>query len=139
LAGKMNQVGCIWNRLLPLEGTSHAPAPNQPAQPAATMAQSGAGTTRSSAAVARSGAATARPGAAMARPGAATARPQAGGAAARQAKVRSSGSQNSEVWMNYSNGPFLESVVLFPEHCDSDAFIRVLDQGAGADFHRLRW
>jgi CRISPR-associated protein Cmr6 len=139
LAGKMNQVGCIWNRLLPLEGTSHAPAPNCPAQPAAPMAQSGAGTTRPSAALARPGAATARPGAAMARPGAATARPQAGGAAARQANARSSIFQNSEVWMNYSNGPFLESVVLFPEHCDSDAFIRVLDQGAGAEFHRLRW
>ena len=134
LAGKMNQVGCIWNRLLPLEATSQSqtPAPNRQVRPESTRAASAAAT-------ARPGAATARPSAATARPGAATARPQLGRTAARPSSPRADNSQHGEVWMNHSNGPFLESLVLFPEHCDSEAFIRVMDQGAGAEFKRLRW
>jgi CRISPR-associated protein Cmr6 len=74
LAGKMGQVGRIWNRLLPLSAPEAVPAA-APAQP----------------------------------------------------------------FMNYSNGPYLESLVLFPEIRRSPAFIAMMDSGAAAEFSRLNW
>jgi CRISPR-associated protein Cmr6 len=68
--------------------------------------------------------AVARPGAATARPGAAATRPAAPATTA---------------WMNYSKGPFLESLVLFPEEDLSPDFIAMMDSGAAAEFSRLNW
>ena len=107
LAGRMGQVGRIWNRLLPLSAPGEAPVavPNR--------------------AIPQPVSATARPGAAIARPRTAAARPAA---------------PSTEVWMNHSKGPFLESLVLFPEDRLSPAFIAMMDSGAGgAQFRRLNW
>lgn len=89
LAGRMGQVGRIWNRLLPLSTPGVVPA-------------------------ADSMRATQHSAPAMARPSAA---------------------------MNHSKGPFLESLVLFPEDQDrlSPNFIAMMDSGAGAEFSRLDW
>jgi len=122
LAGRMNLVGCIWNRLLPLDaGAQDWPVPKASATP-----------------MTRLGAATARPASATARPGGATARPAAG-AMARPSNARKTIAPRGEVWMNYASGPFLESLVLFPEQRQSTAFINVMDDGAGVSFERLRF
>jgi CRISPR-associated protein Cmr6 len=115
LAGRVNQVGLLWNRLLPIEaGGSEKPLPQVSASPMA------------------------RPGAAMARPGAATARPAAG-AMARPSTARQAPAPKGEVWMNHSAGPFLESLVLFPEQRESPDFIKVMDRGDDAGFERVRF
>jgi hypothetical protein len=41
--------------------------------------------------------------------------------------------------MNYASGPFLESLVLFPEQQYSPDFIKLMDRGADEDFQRLEW
>jgi CRISPR-associated protein Cmr6 len=106
LAGKMGQVGRIWNRLLPLSTPGVTPAADY---------------TR---ATQQSAPAMARPSAAMARPGAAAAWPDV---------------SSSEVWMNHAKGPFLESLVLFPEAHLSPDFIAMMNSGAGVGFDRLNW
>jgi len=122
LAGRVNQVGLLWNRLLPTGGGgSEKPMPRGSASPTA-----------------RPGAAMARPGAATARPGAATARPS-GGAMSRASTTRQAAAPRGEVWMNHSAGPFLESLVLFPEQRESPDFIKVMDRGADAGFERVRF
>ena len=123
LAGQMNLVGRIWNRLLPLE---------------AGIQERTALHDASASPIARRGAATARPGVATARPGDARARPPVG-AMDRPFSAMKSVAPRGEVWMNHSSGPFLESLVLFPELQQSPAFIKAMDGGAGADFQRLTW
>ncbi len=118
LAGKVNQVGRVWNRLLPLQAES-----TQRSRPASP---------------------TARPGSAVARPsGSPTARPTSrpvGSAMARPSNARQQQpTPKGIVSMNYSHGPFLESLVLFPEKRQSPAFIREMDRGAGAEFKRVNF
>lgn len=96
LAGRVNQVGRIWNRLLPLTDSN---------QPERTPA----------------GGSTASP---MARPSSANRRAQA---------------PRGEVSIAVHPGPFLETLVLFPEATLSRAFIAMMDRGADADFERLDW
>ncbi|MDI9406963.1 MAG: hypothetical protein QM522_09690 [Chitinophagaceae bacterium] len=110
LAGRVNQVGRIWNRLLPM---SNGDQPGQTAAKSATASP-----------MARPGGATARPGAAIARPSAPKQRPQ---------------SPRGEVSIAIHSGPFLETLVLFPEATLSRAFIAMMDHGADADFERLDW
>jgi CRISPR-associated protein Cmr6 len=126
LAGEMNRVGCIWNRLLPLEfdeqklvtakSRQHASAPPR-VNPMA------------------------RPAQALARPGAATQRPPAK-APEEPARTSDAASSQAEVWMNHSPGPFLETLVLFPKACNSEAFIQAMRQHADDDdssFQQLIW
>ncbi len=126
LAGEMNRVGCIWNRLLPLEfdeqklvtakSRQHASAPPR-VNPMA------------------------RPAQALARPGAATQRPPAK-APEEPARTSDAASTQAEVWMNHSPGPFLETLVLFPKACNSEAFIQAMRQHADDDdssFQQLIW
>ncbi len=116
LAGRMNQVGRIWNRLLPLTGSSPGGGvpPARPANP-----------------LGRPASPLARPGGAMARPGGAMARPSGAG---RPAAPR------GEVGIAVHPGPFLESLVLFPDQSsEARAFIQMMDRGADADFRRLEW
>ncbi|MBM5799225.1 MAG: hypothetical protein FJ060_13905 [Cyanobacteria bacterium K_Offshore_0m_m2_072] len=60
----------------------------------------------------------------MARPSAANRRQQA---------------PKGEVSITVHPGPFLETLVLFPEASRSPAFIKMMDRGADADFQPLRW
>ena len=126
LAGETNRVGCIWNRLLPLEfdeqklvtakSRQHASAPPR-VNPMA------------------------RPAQALARPGAATQRPPAK-APEEPARTSDAASSQAEVWMNHSPGPFLESLVLFPKACNSGEFIQAMRQHADDDdssFQQLIW
>lgn len=120
IGGRVNLVGRVWNRLLPLyvEGRSSTP-PSPPA-----------------------GAAFARPsasGGALARPPSPTARPgRAGGATSRPRQQELSGPVSIDAW----NGPYLESVVLFVDPLDrghGPALCSRLDEGGGADFRRIRF
>jgi CRISPR-associated protein Cmr6 len=114
LAGQVNQVGRIWNRLLPLDADAPPRTNNQlPANP-----------------MARHSSATARPGSVTVHP--------AGGVMARP----STGKQNAqaptrEVSIPHWMGTYLESVVLFPEQRLSPAFIQEMNRGAGADFCKV--
>lgn len=128
LAGHVNQVGQvgrIWSRLLPIHSN------RQP-------------TGRSSAAyhgvaAAGPGAAIARPANPMARPGAATARPATGVMARPSAPNSRPAAPRGEVSIAVHPGPFLESLVLFPERIQSRDFIDLMDRGADADFQPLEW
>jgi len=124
LAGRVNQVGRIWNRLLPLM---------QGDQPGPTATRSAAASP-----TARPGAAMARPANPMARPGAATARPGAGAMARPSAANRRAQAPRGEVSIAVHPGPFLETLVLFPEATLSRAFIAMMDR-ADSDFERLDW
>ncbi|MFM8525059.1 MAG: hypothetical protein ACKOCM_05510, partial [Cyanobacteriota bacterium] len=115
LAGGMNQVGRIWNRLLALEMTTQVPS--------VTKASANPTACSSSATV---------------RPSTVTARPLAG-AMARPSNTQQEVDQSGEVWMNYATGPFLESLALFPEGHQSPDFIKVMDGGASVGFERLRF
>jgi CRISPR-associated protein Cmr6 len=125
LAGRVNQVGRIWNRLLPILGTDQANASPSVAE------QAGA--------TARPGAAMARPANPMARPGAATSRPSAGAMARPSAPNSRPPAPRGEVSIAAPPGRFLETLVLFPETTVSRSFIDLMDHGAGADFKRLTW
>jgi CRISPR-associated protein Cmr6 len=126
LAGRVNQVGLIWNRLLPLleAGETNSAAPgSRPPSPFA------------------------RPGTAMARPANPMSRP-AGGAMARPSAMRqSTAAPRGEVSIDAHSGRFLESLVLHacpPETLPDDRkhhqqLIDSLDRGAGANFKRLEW
>ena len=125
LAGRVNQVGRIWNRLLPL---------NDGDQPGQTAARSATASP-----MARPGAAMARPANPMARPGAATARPSAGAMARPSSANHRAQAPKGEVSIAVHPGPFLETLVLFPEAKLARAFIAMMDRGADADFQPLSW
>jgi len=125
LAGRVNQVGRIWNRLLPLIDGD---------QPARTPVSSA-----TSSPMARPGAVMARPANPMARPGAATARPSAGAMARPSSANRRAQTPRGEVSIAVHPGPFQETLVLFPEVTLSRAFITMMDRGADAGFERLDW
>jgi CRISPR-associated protein Cmr6 len=124
LAGRVNQVGRIWNRMLPIvgksEGSGGAPRPMEPS------------------AMARPGGAMARPANPMARPGSATARPSAV-AGGRSAQNRRAQAPRGEVSIALRSERFLEILVLFPEKKLSPPFITMMDRGADEDFQRLEW
>lgn len=124
LAGRVNQVGRIWNRMLPIVGKSDGSGgPPRPMD---------------SSAMARPGGAMARPANPMARPGSATARPStvAGG---RPAQNRRPQAPRGEVLIALRSERFLESLVLFPEKKLSPPFITMMDRGADEGFSRLKW
>jgi CRISPR-associated protein Cmr6 len=123
LAGQMNQVGLIWNRLLPLlepGGPAQTSAPAKPANPLARPAP----------------AAMARP---LARPAAAGAR----SAAARQPARAPQG----PVSIAAHQGAYLESLVLHSLPADASpearrlhtTFVAEMNRGAGANFTPLEW
>ena len=125
LGGCVNQVGRIWNRLLPIMGTSQSAGRSAGAHQAGAMA--------------RPAAAMARPANPMARPGGATARPSAGAMARPSASNSRPPTPRGEVSIAVHPGPFLETLVLFPEKTGSRSFIELMDRGADADFQRLKW
>lgn len=125
LAGRVNQVGRIWNRLLPIFSSSQVGAPPSAEQQGASTG--------------RPGAARGRPANPMARPGAATARPAAGAMARPSAANYQPPAPRGEVSIAVHPGPFLESLVLFPDKKRSRDFIALMDSGANADFKRLNW
>lgn len=106
LGGKMNRVGRLWNRLLPLRsGGQSAPVAERQASP-------------------------------LARPASPTARPAAltrGGAMARPSTARQPASPRGEVSIPVHQGPFLETVVLFPDQREAPGFIQSMTRGKGAD------
>jgi CRISPR-associated protein Cmr6 len=128
LAGRMNQVGRIWNRMLPL--ISHSQGSG------GLSTQMGSAAARPETTMTRPGAAIARPANPMARPGAATTRPSAvsGG---RSAPNRRSQAPQGDVSIALRSERFLEILVLFPEKQLSPAFIAMMDRGADAGFSRL--
>jgi CRISPR-associated protein Cmr6 len=142
LAGKMYQVGLIWNRLLPLVERGQTPQSPAAAQSSSPMARSGGG-----ALIHPAGAVTARP-AATARPtaragsGAAVARPPAPG---RQQPAPQRQQGNASI--NAHQGAYLESLVLHPlprnarpdERQHVERFIAAMNRGAGAGFQALEW
>jgi len=130
LAGRRNQVGRIWNRMLPL--ISHSQGSG------GLSTQMGSAAARSETTMTRPGAAIARPANPMARPGAATARPSAvsGG---RSAPNRRPQAPQGDVSITLRSERFLEILVLFPEKQLSPAFIAMMDRGADAGFSRLEW
>jgi len=110
LGGKVNQVGRLWNRLLPLldgQGSGSAPANARQASP---MARPAANPFARPSAMARP--------TAMARPG-----------ASRQLPPVPQGAVSIAV----HPGPFLESLVLFPEQRESAAFIKQMEEGNGEE------
>ncbi len=110
LGGKVNQVGRLWNRLLPLldgQGSGSAQAIARQASP---MARPAANPFARPSAMARP--------TAMARPG-----------ASRQPPPVPQGAVSIAV----HPGPFLESLVLFPEQRESAAFIKQMEEGNGAE------
>lgn len=121
--GRVNLVGRIWNRLLPLDaGTSPSPSPSS----GSAVSQPG------------SGGAFARPSAApTARPGAALARPPGPGSKQQTLRRQEATCPVSiDVWP----GAYLESVVLFvdpKDHGHGPALAGKLNDGAGAGFRRL--
>lgn len=124
LAGRVNQVGRIWNRMLPLIDTSERSG--RPVTPMGSPTMT------------RPGAATARPVNPMARPGMATARPSAvtGG---RSALNRRPQAPRGDVSIDLRADRFLEILVLFPERRLSPPFISMMDRGANEGFRRLEW
>ena len=131
IGGRVNQVGRIWNRLLPLYAEGGSSRPAAPPSGAPFARPSGPG-----GAFARPPSPTARP----AGGGAATARPGGGGgsAASRPSQQQLTGPVSINVW----GGPYLESIVLFVDPRDrghGPALRRRLDDGAGADFHRIQF
>jgi CRISPR-associated protein Cmr6 len=131
LAGRVNQVGRIWNRMLPLIDTSEGSG-------GPPMPMGSSSTARPGAAMARSGGAMARPANPMARPGSATARPSAV-AGGRSAPNRRPQAPRGEVSIALRSERFLEILVLFPEKELSPSFISMMDRGANEDFSRLEW
>jgi CRISPR-associated protein Cmr6 len=125
LGGQVNHVGRIWNRLLPILGTD--PVSKNPS------------VAHQAAVIAKSGAAFARPANPMARPGAATASPSAGAMARPSAPTSRPPAPRGEVTIAVHPGPFLETLVLFPEKTVSREFVTLMDRGANADFKRLKW
>jgi CRISPR-associated protein Cmr6 len=119
LAGQMNQVGLIWNRLLPLLEPGDPAQIATPARPANPLARPAP-------------AAVARPPAVMARPG-----------AARQPARAPQGS----VSIAAHQGAYLESLVLHSLPADArpearrlhSAFVAEMNCGAGAHFTPLEW
>ncbi len=131
LAGRVNQVGRIWNRMLPLINTSEGSG-----GPSTPMGSSS--TSRPGAAMARPGGAMARPANPMARPGSATARPSAV-AGGRTAQNRRPQAPRGDVSIALRSERFLEILVLFPEKRLSPSFISMMDRGANEGFSRLEW
>jgi CRISPR-associated protein Cmr6 len=131
LAGRVNQVGRIWNRLLPLidSDTAESRGSGSPS-PSATARAGGTFT--------RPGAVTARPANPMDRPGTAKARP-GGGAMAPSASNRKPPAPRGEVSINVHPGAFMETLILFPEQRLSKSFIEMMDRGAKAEFQPLQW
>jgi len=128
IGGSMNQVGHIWNRMLPLYVEGRASRPASPPHGAPYARPSGPS------------AATARPPSPRARPAGgspATARPEAAGGVTSRLQ-QSSGSVSINAW----NGPYLETVVLFADPHDQGhgpALVRRLNEGADAEFHRIKF
>ena len=127
IGGSMNQVGRIWNRMLPLHAESgDARRTSSPAGNAFVRPSSAGG-------------AFARPQSPMARPGgggAATSRPVAVGGASRSQPAA------GPVSINAWDGPYLESVVLFVDPRDrghGPALRQRLDEGAGEEFRRVKF
>ena len=128
IGGRVNQVGRIWNRLLPLYGEGggarkEAPSPGEhyasPSGPEGPFAQP--------------------PSPPIAKPagaGAATERPRPAGGANKPRQV------TAPVSINAWQGPYLESVVLFIDPRDrghGPALRRRLDEGADAGFSRIQF
>lgn len=124
LAGRVNQVGRIWNRMLPIVGKSEG--------------LGGAPSPMDSSAMSRPGGAMARPANPMARPGSATARPSAVGDGM-SAQNRRPQAPRGEVPITLRSERFLEILVLFPEKKLSPPFITMMDRGADEGFSRLEW
>jgi CRISPR-associated protein Cmr6 len=126
IAGRMNLVGCIWNRMLPIEFDEQKLVTAKSRQDASAPPRVNP---------------MARPPQALARPGAATQRPP-GRALEEPARTSESSSTQAEVWMNHSPGPFLETLVLFAKACDSGEFIKAMQQHEDDDdksFKQLVW
>jgi CRISPR-associated protein Cmr6 len=127
IGGQVNQVGRIWNRLLPLYGEGEGSRTAAPSPGAPFARPSGPG------------GAFARPPSAMTRPagaGAATERPRPTGGANKPQQA------TAPVSINYWQGPYLESVVLFIDPRDrghGPALRRRLDEGADAGFRRIQF
>ncbi len=126
LAGRMNQVGLIWNRLLPLLTPGQVTTPAKAAQPANPLA--------------RPVNPTARPVNPMARPpSVARGRPSAG--------RHPAGQSQGNVSIAAHQGDYLEILVLhaLPNNPTPEAtqhhqrFIDEMNQGARADFAPLNW
>lgn len=128
IAGKMGQVGCIWNRLLPIEydeTTLVTAKIRQQVYPSPSANP------------------TTRPAPALVRPGAATQRPRRAEAPHPPVPPSQASPVQDEVWMNHSPGPFLESLVLFPKACESASFVEAMRRdevnGDGKGFKKLIW
>lgn len=126
LAGRMNQVGLIWNRLLPLLAPDHESPVARAAQPANPLA--------------RPANPAARPANPMARPaGVARGRPPATRQPARQSQ--------GDVSIAAHQGAYLESLVLHapPKGAPPEArehhqrFIGEMNRGASANFEPVVW
>jgi len=126
LAGKVNQVGLIWNRLLPLREQGGRQTTSPVSRPASPMS---------------------RPGGATSRPANPTSRP-AGGAMSRPSPARQASSAPcGDVSIAAHAGAYLESVVLHgcPLNANTQLrkhhqqLVQSLDKGGGASFTRLDW
>jgi CRISPR-associated protein Cmr6 len=109
LGGKINQVSRIWNRLLPItddQGLDAQVSNNPHAAP------------------------TARPAANPFERPSALARPSA---MSRPGSPKQSATAKRDVSIEVHPGPFLETLVLFPEMSQSPAFAQKMNQGEGAD------
>ncbi|MCS5691272.1 hypothetical protein NZK33_04630 [Cyanobium sp. FGCU-6] len=126
LAGKVNQVGLIWNRLLPLREQGGRQSTSPVSRPASPMS---------------------RPGGATSRPANPTSRP-AGGAMSRPSPARqASSAPRGDVSIAAHAGAYLESLVLHGCSLNANTQLReqhkqlvaLLDRGGGAGFTRLVW
>jgi CRISPR-associated protein Cmr6 len=127
LAGKVNQVGLIWNRMLPIRAAGSSAPPSAAVRSPAPLSQ---------------------PGAAIARPGHPTARSVAATMARPPSMARqASPARRDEVSIAAHAGAYLEVLVLHrpPRNAPPETrqhhqrLSRDLDAGAGADFQRLSW
>lgn len=122
LAGRVNQVGRIWHRLLPLVNTDQSDSSSSAVRSPMPLSTS------------------ANP---LARPGAATARPASGAMARPSGSNRREAAPRGEVSIPMHNGSFQETLLLFPDPqragALSRAFISMMDRGADANFQPLRW
>lgn len=120
IGGRVNLVGRIWNRMLPLYDKGGGFRPMAPSSDAPLDRPSG-------------------PSGAFARPPSPFARPSGrGSATARPRQQELSGPVSIDAWQ----GPYLESVVLFVDPRDrghGPALRRRLDEGADGGFRRIRF
>jgi CRISPR-associated protein Cmr6 len=126
LSGEMNRVGCIWNRMLPIEFDEQRLVTAKSRQSASAPSKVNP---------------LARPNRALARPGAATQWPS-GKTLVESARSSADSAAKGEVWMSHSPGPFLETLVLFPKACNSAEFIQAMwkhEEDNDNEFKHLDW